>query len=48
MTGLEIGFFRSASSSLLIYSGMHVAVALSLVSFLSVTLQNGARAGGGC
>lgn len=41
MTGLEIGFISVGFIVLLIYSGMHVAVALSLVSFLSVTLQRG-------
>ncbi len=41
MTGLEIGFLSVAVIVTLIYSGMHVAIALSLVSFLSVWLQNG-------
>ena len=39
MGGLEIGFLSVGVIVLLIYSGMHVAIALSLVSFLSVTLQ---------
>ena len=41
MGGLEIGLLSVGLIVLLIYSGMHVAVALSLVSFLSVTLQRG-------
>lgn len=41
MSGLEIGFLSVGVIVLLIYSGMHVAIALSLVSFLSVTLQRG-------
>jgi tripartite ATP-independent transporter DctM subunit len=41
MTGLEIGLISVGVIVLLIYSGMHVAVALSLVSFLSVWVQNG-------
>ena len=41
MGGLEIGFLSVGLIVLLIYSGMHVAIALSLVSFLSVTLQRG-------
>lgn len=41
MTGLEIGLLSVAVIVTLIYSGMHVAIALSLVSFLSVALQRG-------
>lgn len=41
MTGLEIGLFSVGAIVLLIYSGMHVGVALSLVSFLSVAVQRG-------
>ncbi|ETX28480.1 TRAP transporter large permease [Roseivivax isoporae] len=41
MTGLEIGFLSVGVIVALIYAGMHVAVALSLVSFASVWLQNG-------
>jgi tripartite ATP-independent transporter DctM subunit len=41
MTGLEIGLLSVAVIVALIYSGMHVAIALSLVSFLSVALQRG-------
>jgi tripartite ATP-independent transporter DctM subunit len=41
MTGLEIGLLSVGVIVTLIYAGMHVAVALSLVSFLSVWLQNG-------
>jgi len=41
MGGLEIGFLSVGLIVLLIYSGMHVAIALSLVSFLSVTVQRG-------
>jgi len=39
MTGLEIGLISVGAIVLLIYSGMHVGIALSLVSFLSVALQ---------
>ncbi|WP_292294633.1 TRAP transporter large permease [Marivita sp.] len=39
MTGLEIGLFSVGVIILLIYSGMHVGIALSVVSFLSVALQ---------
>jgi len=39
MTGLEIGLLSVAAIVLLIYSGMHVGIALSLVSFASVALQ---------
>ena len=41
MGGLEIGFLSVGVIVVLIYSGMHVAIALSLVSFLSVTVQRG-------
>ena len=41
MTGLEIGLISVGAIVVLIYSGMHVAVALSLVSFISVVLQKG-------
>lgn len=41
MTGLEIGLFSVGVIILLIYSGMHVGIALSLVSFVSVALQKG-------
>ena len=41
MTGLEIGLSSVAVIVVLIYSGLHVGVALSLVSFLSVMLQRG-------
>ena len=39
MTGLEIGLSSVAVIVVLIYAGLHVGVALSLVSFLSVMLQ---------
>ncbi len=39
MTGLEIGLLSVGAIVLLIYSGMHVGIALSLVSFMSVALQ---------
>lgn len=39
MTGLEIGLISVGAIVLLIYSGMHVGIALSLVSFMSVALQ---------
>lgn len=39
MTGLEIGLLSVGVIILLIYSGMHVGIALSVVSFLSVALQ---------
>jgi len=39
MTGLEIGFLSVGIIVLLIYAGMHVGIALSVVSFLSVALQ---------
>ncbi|MDA7430440.1 TRAP transporter large permease [Primorskyibacter aestuariivivens] len=39
MTGLEIGLLSVGIIVLLIYSGMHVGIALSVVSFLSVALQ---------
>ncbi len=41
MTGLEIGLFSVGVIIFLIYSGMHVGIALSLVSFASVALQKG-------
>ena len=41
MTGLEIGLISVGVIVALIYAGMHVAVALSLVSFVSVWIQNG-------
>ena len=41
MTGLEIGLFSVGVIIFLIYSGMHVGIALSLVSFVSVALQKG-------
>ncbi|ETX13918.1 C4-dicarboxylate ABC transporter permease [Roseivivax halodurans JCM 10272] len=41
MTGLELGLISVGAIVLLIYAGMHVAVALSLVSFVSVWIQNG-------
>lgn len=41
MGGLEIGLLSVGVIVVLIYSGMHVAIALSLVSFLSVTVQRG-------
>ncbi|PWR02701.1 C4-dicarboxylate ABC transporter permease [Meridianimarinicoccus roseus] len=41
MTGLEIGLISVVVIVALIYAGMHVAIALSLVSFLSVALQRG-------
>ena len=41
MTGLEIGLISVAVIVALIYAGMHVAVALSLVSFVSVWVQRG-------
>lgn len=41
MTGLEIGLLSVGVIILLIYSGMHVGIALSLVSFVSVVLQKG-------
>ncbi|MDU8913751.1 TRAP transporter large permease [Aestuariicoccus sp. MJ-SS9] len=39
MTGLEIGLLSVGVIVLLIYSGMHVGIALSVVSFISVALQ---------
>lgn len=39
MTGLEIGLLSVLAIILLIYAGMHVGIALSLVSFMSVALQ---------
>lgn len=39
MTGLEIGLFSVGVIILLIYSGMHVGIALCVVSFLSVAIQ---------
>jgi tripartite ATP-independent transporter DctM subunit len=39
MTGLEIGLLSVGIIVLLIYSGMHVGIALSVVSFISVALQ---------
>ena len=39
MTGLEIGLFSVGVIVLLIYSGMHVGIALCVVSFLSVAIQ---------
>ncbi|MBW3099040.1 TRAP transporter large permease [Pseudohoeflea coraliihabitans] len=39
MSGIEIGFLSVGSIVLLIYSGLHVGIALSLVSFVSVALQ---------
>ena len=44
MTGLEIAFGSIAVMLVLIYAGMHVAIALSLVSFLGVTLLKGSAA----
>ena len=41
MTGLELGLISVGVIVALIYAGMHVAVALSLVSFVSVWIQNG-------
>ncbi len=41
MTGLELGLISVGVIVALIYMGMHVAVALSLVSFASVWIQNG-------
>lgn len=41
MTGLELGLISVGVIVALIYAGMHVAVALSLVSFISVWVQNG-------
>lgn len=41
MTGLEIGLISVGVIVALIYAGMHVAIALSLVSFVSVALQRG-------
>lgn len=41
MTGLEIGLLSVVGIVVLIYAGMHVAIALSLVSFVSVALQRG-------
>jgi tripartite ATP-independent transporter DctM subunit len=41
MTGLELGLISVVVIVALIYAGMHVAVALSLVSFASVWIQNG-------
>ncbi|MCE0504099.1 TRAP transporter large permease [Roseivivax sp. GX 12232] len=41
MTGLELGLISVGVIVALIYTGMHVAVALSLVSFASVWIQNG-------
>src|SRR6056297_3892105 len=41
MTGLELGLMSVGVIVALIYAGMHVAVALSLVSFVSVWIQNG-------
>lgn len=38
MTGLEIGFFTLAGMMLLVWSGLHVAVALGLTSFVGVWL----------
>ena len=39
MSGLEIGMLSVGVIVVLIYSGMHVGIALSLVSFLSVAIQ---------
>lgn len=39
MTGIEIGLLSVGGIILLIYAGMHVGIALSLVSFMSVALQ---------
>jgi tripartite ATP-independent transporter DctM subunit len=41
MTGLELGLISVAVIVALIYAGMHVGIALSLVSFLSVAIQRG-------
>ncbi len=41
MTGLEIGFISVGVIIALIYAGMHVGIALCLVSFLSVVVQKG-------
>lgn len=41
MTGLEIGLLSIAAILILIYSGMHIAVALCLVSLLGVWLIKG-------
>lgn len=41
MTGLEIGLISVGMIIFLIYSGMHVGIALSLVSFVSVAIQTG-------
>ncbi|NNU82048.1 TRAP transporter large permease [Halovulum dunhuangense] len=41
MTGLEIGIISVGAIIVLVYSGLHIAIALSLVSFLSVLYQSG-------
>lgn len=41
MTGLEIGLLSVVAIIVLVYSGMHIAISLSLVSFLSVLYQSG-------
>ena len=41
MTGLELGLLSVGVIVALIYAGMHVAVTLSFVSFISVWLQSG-------
>lgn len=44
MSGLEVGLVSVGAIIALIYMGMHVGIALSLVSFLSVALQKGSFA----
>ena len=39
MSGLEVGLMSIGAIVLLIYSGMHVGIALSVVSFISVAIQ---------
>lgn len=41
MTGLEIGLLSVGAIIVLVYSGLHIAIALSLVSFISVLYQSG-------
>ena len=41
MTGLEIAFGSIAVMLVLIYAGLHVAIALTLISFLGVWLMRG-------
>lgn len=41
LTDLQIGFFSIAAILILIYSGMHVAIALALTSFVGVWLLRG-------